>query len=120
MRIGEFVRTLNTTHETVRHYEQVGLLCPARDGNQKHYFDDHIQVFEIIQELKNIGFSLEDILLLFELRASVGCGSEVLIHEVKRKFANQIANLDNQIHDLTIRRDNLREMLDELSKVVPK
>lgn len=120
MRIGEFVRTLNTTHDTVRHYEQVGLLSPTRDGNQKHYYDDHIQVFEVIQELKNLGFSLDDILLLFELRASVGCGSEVLILEVKRKFDNQIANLDKQIHDLTIRRDNLRETLDELHKAVPK
>lgn len=120
MRIGEFVRTLNTTLDTVRHYEGVGLLCPTRNNNQKHYYDEHLQAFRVIQELKDVGFSLEDILLLFELKASVGCGSDILIREVTEKFESQIALLDKQIQNLKIRRDNLRGTLDELNRVMTK
>ncbi|WDL98457.1 MerR family transcriptional regulator [Alicyclobacillus sp. ALC3] len=117
MRIGEFVRTLNTTLDTVRHYEEIGLLSPVRNDNKKHYYDEHLQAFRTIQELKDAGLSLEDILLLFELKESVGCGSEVLIREVTAKFENQIATLDAQMQALRIRRDNLRGTLDELRRV---
>ncbi len=40
MRIGAFVKTLNTTVDTVRHYEELGLIHPVRDNQQK-YKDDH-------------------------------------------------------------------------------
>lgn len=111
------VRTVGTTVDTVRHYEDVGLLRPERNGREKRYTAEHAEAFQVIQELKSVGFTLEDIGLIFKLRESYGCGSQQLVDEVVQQFHAQIGSLQSQIAALQDRRDRLRGLLDEISAV---
>ncbi len=117
MRIGAFVKTLNTTVDTVRHYEELGLIHPVRDNQQKQYSEDHVKAFQAIQELKMVGFTLDDIGLIVKLRESFGCGAPELIHEVLQQFAHRIEALNEEIVVLQGRRDSLRALVEELQTV---
>lgn len=117
MRIGEFVKTVGTTVDTVRHYEELGFIHPERVSQQKHYLEEHVQAFEAVQELKSVGFSLEDIRLIFRLRESYGCGSPKLVEEVIQQFESHIEALDAQIVALEDRRHRLSGLLRDLAAV---
>ena len=112
MRIGEFVKMVGTTMDTVRHYEQLGLIQPQRDKQYKDYSTEHVHAFEAISEFKSVGFTLDDIRLLFKLKESYGCGSPQLIQDVAEQFTAQIDSLNQQIAVLEGRRDRLRGFLD--------
>jgi DNA-binding transcriptional MerR regulator len=120
MRTGEFVKLVGTTMDTVRHYEQLGLIRPERDKQHKHYSGEHVQAFQAIQDLKLIGFTLDDIGLIIKLRESFGCGSQELVDEARQQFQRQINTLRGQIAALEGRRDRLQALLDELSVVTNK
>lgn len=76
MRIGEFSKKYNITHDTVRHYIDIGLLIPKKDGH--HYrFDDthHRDIIEII-ELKKLDFSLIEIQKILNFNRLAGKNSK--------------------------------------------
>ena len=50
MRIGEFSRKHNITHDAIRHYIDMGLLIPKKDGY--HYRFDEVHDKDIKSELK--------------------------------------------------------------------
>ena len=67
LKIGEFSKLMQVTVKTLRHYEQLELLKPA-DVDQwtgyRYYSIEQMQRLSSIRELKNLGFSLEEIRLL--------------------------------------------------------
>ncbi|PKR83705.1 hypothetical protein CWO92_18150 [Heyndrickxia camelliae] len=58
VRIGEYIKVLNTTKDTVRYYEDLELLTPKWNGNRKDYGEKEIQDYEVIMEFKSFGLSL--------------------------------------------------------------
>lgn len=54
---------------TIRYYEQIGLLAPARRsaGNQRRYDGDAARRLSFIRHARALGFSLEDITALLAL-----------------------------------------------------
>lgn len=54
---------------TIRYYEQIGLLQAAgrTDGNQRRYGPDAQERLGFIKHARNLGFSIEAILVLIEL-----------------------------------------------------
>ncbi len=61
MRIGEFAQKHNTTHDTIRHYLDMGLLITEKKGGHYRFDESDSWDLENIIELKAMGFSLSEI-----------------------------------------------------------
>ncbi len=111
MRIGEFLQTVETTLDTVRHYESLALLQPARINRQKEYGQAEVQAFQVIKELQQAGLSLEDIRLLFNLKQAHGCGSAELIDGAVEQLDSQLRRVEEELLRLEKRRQSLWDTL---------
>lgn len=62
-RSGEFARFCDTTKDTLFHYDDIGLLKPAKIGSNgyRYYSINQAMLFDMIQMLKEVGMSLEEI-----------------------------------------------------------
>ena len=58
MRIGEFAQKHNTTHDTIRHYLDMGLLITEKKGGHYRFDESDSWDLENIIELKSMGFFL--------------------------------------------------------------
>lgn len=67
-KIGEVVKKLNINRETIRYYENMGLLTEnKRDKNgYRFYSKDEIEKVEFILMVKSYGFSLKEIKVIFD------------------------------------------------------
>lgn len=63
MHIGDLAARTNTTPQTIRYYEQLGLLGPVQREGRKYrqYNEDAVARLEKIAALKQLGLSLEQI-----------------------------------------------------------
>lgn len=63
-RIGEFSKLTNLSIRTIRYYNDIGLLIPEEVDiftNYRYYGERNIYEAKIIEELKSVGFTLEEI-----------------------------------------------------------
>ncbi len=60
MRIGEFSSKTGLSVDTLRYYEEIGLLCPSRQNNQRRYGAQEIYQVRLIDFLKKAGFTLQE------------------------------------------------------------
>ena len=61
MRIGDAAERAGVTARTLRYYEEQGLIEPIRDGAHRAFTPYHVTLVQHIQQLKQLGFSLEEI-----------------------------------------------------------
>ncbi len=63
MRIGELTERAGVTQRTVRYYESIGLLPPGeREGHGQHYYSEEtLARLRKIDQLKQLGLSLDEI-----------------------------------------------------------
>ncbi|MDL2344328.1 MerR family transcriptional regulator [Deinococcus sp. MIMF12] len=63
LRIGELAARSSVTVRTLRHYDQIGLLCPGErtDGDHRLYSEGEVRTLHQIQSLRTLGLSLEQI-----------------------------------------------------------
>ena len=69
LKIGEFSQMMQVTVKTLRHYEQKGLLMPDEVDEwtgYRYYTVEQMQRLNNIRELQQLGFSLDEIGLLYE------------------------------------------------------
>ncbi|KQL51470.1 6-phosphogluconolactonase [Heyndrickxia shackletonii] len=118
MRIGEFIAYLNTTKDTVRHYEDLQLLTPKWKGSMKDYGEKEIQDYQVIKEFKSLGLSLKEIQLLFKLKHSFGCGDSQFINEVVIQLTNHLEVLRQEEEEIKNRRIQLEKQLDEIKELL--
>lgn len=97
MRIGELGDATGTKVETIRYYEQTGLLPPpARTAaNYRRYGSDHLARLSFIRRARDLGFSIEQIRDLLDLsddRSRDCCTVDAIatshLREVDRKIAD--------------------------------
>lgn len=66
--ISDLVRDLNISARSIRYYEELGLLSPKRTaGNHRVYSKRDRARLKMIIRAKSLGFTLEEIIALFEL-----------------------------------------------------
>ena len=65
--IKELTREYNITARTLRHYEDLGILKPTRQGQTRIYSETDKQRLEFTLSSKTLGFALTDLAELFEL-----------------------------------------------------
>ena len=101
--IGDFSRINRITPKTLRHYDRIGLLKPARidDWTGYRYYDaDQLPKIRRILGLKELGFSLSEVHQILSDAAPV----ETLL-------ARRESELDQSIREDTARLDRVREYL---------
>lgn len=65
--ISDLSREFDVTTRTIRHYEDLGLLAPARDGQSRIYSARDRVHLRLILRGRRLGFSLKEIAELFEI-----------------------------------------------------
>ena len=108
MRIGELAKLTGCQAETVRFYEQKGLLPPPlrSDANYRLYDATHAERLHFIRRCRALGMSLDEVqsLLDFHDHPDRPCsGVDELVDE-------HIAQIDRQIAELSALRSELAQM----------
>jgi DNA-binding transcriptional MerR regulator len=104
--IRELAEEFGLTTRTIRHYEDEGLLSPAREGlNRIFTARDRVRL-KLALRGKRLGFSLGDIRELFELYDT---SSE------HKQMAEFLAKLDKRRTHLEQQREDIEIMLNEIN-----
>jgi MerR family copper efflux transcriptional regulator len=72
--IGQVAERVGLSIRTVRYYEEMGLLVPTArsQGGFRLYTDENISRLEIIKQMKPLGFSVEEMRELLDIRDHLG------------------------------------------------
>lgn len=95
---GEVAKRAGVGSETVRYYEQRGLIPePSRSaGGYREYTERYVERIRFIKRAQELGFTLKEIKELLSLRVDPGvdCGA------VKRRTQMKIAHVEEKMQDL--------------------
>lgn len=100
LRSGEFAKLCGTTKDTLFHYDDIGLLKPAKIGGNgyRYYSVNQMMLFDIISLFKEVGMNLTEIKAYIDER-----NTENFIARLKEK--------DRKIHEEIERLKRLRNLL---------
>ncbi len=115
IKIGEFSKFGFVTVATLRHYDEIGLLKPARvepGTGYRYYTADQLPRIQYVVALKNLGVSLEDIARLLDDNMSVANIRQFFLQkrsESRQRVADEQRRLA-QVERLLEQLDNNGEM----------
>ncbi len=109
--IGDLSREFEVTTRTIRHYEDLGLLAPKREGQSRIYASRDRVHLKLILRGRRLGFSLKEIGELLELYDAPNGEASQLKRFVAKMRARRKALLE-QREDI----DRVLEELDALEK----
>lgn len=103
--VGRLARKLGLSAETLRHYERIGLIHPARRtaANYRLYGPEAERRLVFIRRAQALGFSLEDIRELLSLHGR----ADATASEVKRLTAARAREVEAKLRDLERMREGL-------------
>jgi DNA-binding transcriptional MerR regulator len=93
--IRELAKEFGVTSRTLRHYEDEGLIAPARRGQTRVYSGRDRARVTLILRGRRVGFTLAEIGEILDLYDS-GDGGVTQLQHTKKKFAERIASLERQ------------------------
>ena len=95
--------------KTIRYYEDIGLVRPARAENRyRDYSENDVNKLHFLQRARSLGFSVEEcrhLLALYEDKSRASA-------EVKRIAQQKIAEIDAKLNQLMDLRDTLKHLAD--------
>ncbi len=104
--ISDLAREFEVTTRTIRHYEDQGLICPAREGTNRVFSGRDRVRLKLALRGKRLGFSLQEIRELFDL------------YDVSQDERNQLElfldKLDRRRTLLVQQREDIEVMLSEV------
>ena len=110
MNIGEASRLSGLPPKTIRYYEEVGLVKPARANNgYRNYRDRDVHMLRFLQRSRSLGFSIEEARKLLSLYGDANRKSE----DVKRVASRRIAEIDRKIEELKTLKRALFELAEQ-------
>lgn len=106
--IGGLAERTGTNVQTIRYYEQIGLMPrPSRtEGNQRRYSGKHVRRLAFIRNARDLGFTIETIVTLLDLAAKPDRPCEEVIDiaeqnlEVVRKRLSKLRSLERALKHL--------------------
>ena len=99
LKIGELAKKTHVSTATLRYYEQCGLLKSASraENGYRYYSVDAVQHIEFIKKAQKLGFSLQDIATILQIRQTGQAPCQV----VKQILTEKIEQVQNQLDALT-------------------
>lgn len=109
MNIGDASALCGLPVKTIRYYEDIGLIDPARrDNGYRDYGDADVGRLIFLQRARNLGFSIETCRSLLKLQEDKNRASA----EVKRIAQDHLEEIDHKIQELNALRDTLHDVID--------
>ena len=107
--IGKLARDCGVKVQTIRYYEQIGLIPAARrsSGNQRQYTETHLDLLKFIRHSRALGFSLDQVRELLALREAPNrpCG------EVDKIARRHLVDVEQKIAQLKSLQGELQNMV---------
>ena len=115
--IGELAREVHVSTDTIRYYESVGLLPPAKrsEAGYRMYSRADQRRLLLIARAKLLGLSLRDVKELVDQTFSGSC--EHLQQELLDRIPTQLAEVERRIQELHALRDGLQLLQRQLSSL---
>lgn len=106
---GELAKSAGVSTDTLRHYERKGVLGrPQRSSNgYRRYPADAVDRVRLVRRALAVGFTLDELAGILSVRDSGGAPC----HEVRALAASKLAQVESQLSDLIVLRDELRTTL---------
>ncbi len=110
--IGKLAKESGVTVETVRFYEQKGLINQPspKSGYRKYPYDDVIKI-RFVKRAKELGFTLNEAKELLQLRVK----SDAKCGQVKLKAEQKLEDVDKKIKDLNKIKRSLKSLIQTCS-----
>ena len=93
MRIGELAKLTQTVVETIRFYEQAGVLVPPprTAGGYRNYGADQVQRLTFVRRCRELGFSLDEVrsLLIIADQSEESCAT---VTEIAGAHLDEVRN----------------------------
>lgn len=114
LQIGSVAKSAGVNIQTIRYYERRGLLKPAdkRDSGYRLYSEEAIKTIKFIKHAKELGFTLDEIKELMNLRAHTTSRCERVrdrakakLEDVREKIA-MLANIERTLENLIVDCEN--------------
>lgn len=128
MKISEFATCTGLSKDTIRYYEKMNLLHPEIKNKHREYNEQDIVIIDTILKLKQAGFSLQEIRLLFDWSQNTDQNKELSKGEIQNLLRIKVIFQDKykqmvqkeeqikQIKQVLLRADNKMDMLLERNK----
>lgn len=91
MKIGELSKRSQTTIDTIRYYEKLGLIIPDRTHYKKEYSESDLELLALIATFKSVGFKLNELQLLMTLERKYLTLEQIL--SMEKKDLDQLTQL---------------------------
>lgn len=107
--IGRVAEVAGVNVQTLRYYERVGLIRPAKRSRAGYrlYTDETVRTISFVKRAQELGFALKEIKELLKLRTAGGQRREAARAAAEAK----IADIDARINDLAAIRAALSSLL---------
>lgn len=117
IQIGEAAKKIGVNVQTLRYYERCRLLTPAlrRASGYRLYSDMELKRIRFIKGAQELGFSLNEIGELLNLRVT----SSTQCEAVKRKAGEKLAQVDQKIAHLRSIQRVLKELIASCHNLEP-
>jgi MerR family transcriptional regulator, copper efflux regulator len=108
LRSGQLARLTGVSTDTLRHYEQKGLLESRRSSNGYREYSPHcVDRVRLIRNALAIGFGLDDLAAILKIRDSGGAPCRQVRAMAEAKFDE----LETRLREMTMLRDEMRRLL---------
>jgi len=107
--ISQLAKEYSLTTRTIRHYEDMGLLFPSRNGSQRVYSSADRVHLQLILRGKKIGLSLEEIkeiLDMYQLPEGKKVQKQFLLDKLTQR-KNQLLEQKQSIDEMLIELDDI-------------
>ncbi len=115
--VGKVAKAANVALSTIRYYERRGLVTPAarRSSGYREYSDDAVRRVRFIRHAQELGFSLDDVAELLELRmeARGSCA------DVRQRSKRKLDDIAEKIAGLNGMRRALEKLVESCSREGP-
>lgn len=111
--VSKLARAAGVGAETVRHYEQIGLLAAAvrSDSGYRLFPSDSLQRMGFIRRAKSLGFGLPEIMELLRLSDQRQSGEPSEMVQLRQAAAAKLVDVDLKLTELQRVRTGLVELI---------
>lgn len=109
MNIGTVSEKSKLPAKTIRYYEDIALLKPARaDNGYRDYSEQDVHRLRFLQRSRSLGFSIEECRLLLSLYEDENRASS----DVKALASEKVSEIDRKIRELKSLKTTLKNLVD--------